>query len=124
MVKVAGLVLVRQRPGTAWAFALSLLKMKPALRTWLCLKSCLISTRKEILRSRLLMVEGRLQREGDVTHVIVRSCHNLSSLLQDMTASDEGQSSLLTLARADEKDGAFPVHDNRSKKGKVVQVED
>ena len=37
--------------------------------------------RKEILQSRMLMVEGRLQREGAVVHVIVSKCVDLTKLL-------------------------------------------
>lgn len=36
--------------------------------------------RKEILQSRLLMVEGKLQVEGEVIHLIASCCYNLSKL--------------------------------------------
>ena len=37
--------------------------------------------RKEIVHSRLLMVEGKLQKEGIVIHVVVQRCYDLSLLL-------------------------------------------
>lgn len=38
--------------------------------------------RKEILQSRLIMVEGKLQIEGEVIHVIVSKCYNISGFLK------------------------------------------
>ena len=31
------------------------------------------------------MVEGKLQREGEVVHVIVKKCYDLSKLLRGLT---------------------------------------
>jgi error-prone DNA polymerase len=45
--------------------------------------------RKQILSAKLLMVEGNLQIEGEVVHVIVQRCHNLNPLLGLLTPSDE-----------------------------------
>jgi error-prone DNA polymerase len=41
--------------------------------------------RKAILQSRFIMVEGKLQREGDVVHVIAQVCYNFSKLLRRLT---------------------------------------
>ena len=51
----------------------------------------------------LIMVKGRVQRQGEVIHVIVSSCYDLSKLLRQLTPSHSEQLPLLTLARADEK---------------------
>ena len=59
--------------------------------------------RKEILQSRLMMVEGKLQIEGEVIHVIVKRCYNFSSLLRTLTPRNNENLPLLTLAYADEK---------------------
>jgi error-prone DNA polymerase len=45
--------------------------------------------RKEILQSRLIMVEGKLQIEGEVIHVIVSNCFNISSFLKNLTKTDD-----------------------------------
>ena len=80
--------------------------------------------RKEILGSRLLMVEGRLQREGEVVHVIVRRCYNQSRLLLEMTSDEAAHDSLLTLSRADKRDDDHgDVRVKKVQKGKVVQAE-
>ena len=76
--------------------------------------------RKEILQSRLIMVEGKLQREGEVIHVIVHSCYNFSKLLRQLTPSENENLPLLTLARADEKT-IPPVQDARTEIRKNIQ---
>ena len=35
-----------------------------------------------MLQSKLLMVGGNLQVEGEVVHVVMHSCHNLTGLMQ------------------------------------------
>ena len=59
--------------------------------------------RKEIIQSKLIMVEGKLQIEGEVVHVIVKRCHNFSKLLRHLTASQSEDPPVLTLAYPDEK---------------------
>ena len=73
--------------------------------------------RKEILQSRVIMVEGKLQREGEVTHVIARSCHDLTKLLRHLTDDQVEDLPLLTLSRADEK---TPMQDSRVKSREAV----
>jgi error-prone DNA polymerase len=58
--------------------------------------------RKAILQSSLLMVEGKLQIEGDVIYVIVSSCYDLTQLLHQLTADRNKKLPLQTLSRADE----------------------
>lgn len=48
------------------------------------------------------MVEGKLQIEGEVIHVIVKTCYNFSKLLRNLTPSNEDPP-VLTLAYSDEK---------------------
>ena len=44
--------------------------------------------RREILHSELMMVEGKLQVEGEVIHVIVEKCYDLSSMLGKLSVGD------------------------------------
>jgi error-prone DNA polymerase len=46
-----------------------------------------VQQRAPLLESRLLEVQGTLQREGDVQHVIVQQLTNLSSLLGDLVVT-------------------------------------
>ena len=62
------------------------------------------------------MVEGKLQREGDVIHIIVQHCYNLSAFLRILTTPNQ-QSPLLTLARADETSAPpYSSHPGANKK--------
>ncbi|MCF2443468.1 error-prone DNA polymerase [Dyadobacter sp. CY345] len=103
IVKVAGLVLVRQRPGTAGGVCFITIEDETGFANLVIFQSLFEKYRKEILRSRLLMVEGKLQKEGEVIHVIVKRCFDMSGLLRKLHKTEEDPA-LLTLSRADEKD--------------------
>ena len=70
-VKVAGLVLVRQRPGTAGGIRFITVEDETGVANLVVFQNLFEKYRKEILQSKLLMVERKLQREGEVVHVIV-----------------------------------------------------
>ena len=84
-VKVAGLVLVRQRPGTASGICFITLEDETGTFNLVVWRTLFDQYRKEILSAKLLMVEGHLQVEKEVVHVIVKRCHNLSRLLGRLT---------------------------------------
>ena len=68
------------------------------------------------------MVTGKLQREGEVIHVVVQECFNFSPLLQQLVPTPGEDLQVLTLCRADEKDGELHSNDgNRRISKKVVQ---
>ena len=46
-----------------------------------------LEQRAALLESRLLEVHGKLQREGDVQHVIAQRLTNLSSMLGDLVVA-------------------------------------
>ena len=110
-VKVAGLVLVRQRPGTAKGVCFMTIEDETGFANLVIFQNLFDKYRKEILQSRLIMVEGKLQREGEVIHVIVRCCYNFSKLLRQLTPSRKENLPVLTLARPDEK--SIPPPQNR-----------
>jgi error-prone DNA polymerase len=106
-VKVAGLVLVRQRPGTASGICFITIEDETGTSNLVVFKKLFDQYRKEIILSRLLMVEGQLQREGEVIHVIVKRCYNFSGLLQQLTATQKEELSLKPLLRSDETTSPF-----------------
>ncbi len=53
-------------------------------------------------------MEGKLQREGEVIHVIVKRCYDLTKLMRSLSENGSDESKLLTLSRADEK--SIPAH--------------
>ena len=101
-VKVAGLVLVRQRPGTAGGVCFMTIEDETGFANLVIFQNLFEKYRKPILQSRLIMVEGKLQIEGEVIHVIVSACYNFSKLLRDLTTSSKENIPVLTLARPDE----------------------
>jgi len=102
-VKVAGLVTVRQRPGTAKGILFITIEDESGFSNLVVWEKVFEKYRKEILQARLLMVEGKLQIEGEVIHVIVSRCFNLSNFLRGLTAAENDDLPVLTLSRADEK---------------------
>lgn len=110
-VKVAGLVLVRQRPGTASGVCFMTIEDETGFANLVIFESLFEKFRKEILQSRLIMVEGKLQRSGEVTHVIVSRCYNFSKLLRKLTGTSSDHIPVLTLARPDEK--SIPAGQNK-----------
>ena len=122
LVKVAGLVLVRQRPGTAAGICFMTIEDETGFANVVIWESLFEKFRKEIIQSRLIMVEGKLQIEGEVIHVIVKRCYNFSSLLRILTPTNNENLPLLTLAYPDEKsippglDKRSQVRENRQEK--------
>ncbi|MEO5683632.1 MAG: error-prone DNA polymerase [Chitinophagaceae bacterium] len=108
LVKVAGLVLVRQRPGTAKGVCFITIEDETGVANLVVFQNLFNRYYKEIIQSRLLMVEGKLQREGEVIHIIAERCYNLSSFLRILTAAKNEDLPLKTLSRADET--SIPAH--------------
>jgi len=101
-IKIAGLVLVRQRPGTAGGICFMTIEDEFGFSNLVIFQSLFDKFRKEILQSKLIMVEGKLQVEGEVIHVIVRKCYDLSRLLRHLTPANNETPNVLTLAFPDE----------------------
>jgi error-prone DNA polymerase len=121
-VKVAGIILVRQRPGTAAGVCFITIEDETGVANLVVWKDLFDKYRKEILQSTLLMVEGKLQVEGEVIHVIVKKCHNLTPLLNTLVNYNVDSPQLTTTSRADEKTN--PQADPRQpKQARVVQGE-
>ncbi|MFB9844360.1 error-prone DNA polymerase [Mucilaginibacter ginsenosidivorans] len=110
-VKVAGLVTVRQRPGTAKGVLFITIEDETGFANLVVWADKFDQYRKEILQTRLLMVEGKVQIEGKVIHVVVNKCFNLSGLLQKLTPEFK-DAPILTLARGDETTAPVPNERN------------
>jgi len=102
-VMVAGLVLVRQRPGTAKGVCFMTIEDETGFANLVIFENIFDKNRKEILQSKLIMVEGCLQVEGELIHVIVSKCHNFSTMLRKMTDTGKDSELQLSLSRADER---------------------
>ncbi len=113
LVKVAGLVLVRQRPGTAKGVCFMTIEDETGFANLVVFETLFEQYRKEILQSKLIMVEGTLQREGEVIHVIVQTCYNLTRLLGRLTSSRKEDLPVLTLSRGDERSPVVPWYEKK-----------
>jgi error-prone DNA polymerase len=122
-VKVAGLVLVRQRPGTAGGVCFITIEDESGFTNLVVFEKLFETYRKEILHAKLLMVEGKLQREGQVVHVIVSKCTDLTKLLGKLVQREQDDLPVLTLARADEKSAPYPAHNKRTQVREEVTKE-
>jgi len=123
LVKVAGLVLVRQRPGTAGGVCFITIEDESGYSNLVVFEKLFETFRKEILHSRLLMVEGRLQREDQVVHVIVSKCFDFTKMLSKLVQREVDDLPILTLARGDEKSAPYPAQDKRSQVREQVPKE-
>jgi error-prone DNA polymerase len=106
VIKVAGLVLVRQRPGTAKGVCFITIEDEQGQCNLVVFPKLFDQYRNVIEHSRLLMVEGTIQR-AETVHVIVRRCIDYTTLLGSLTAIRNDQQPVLTLSRADEKASPF-----------------
>jgi DNA polymerase III alpha subunit len=80
-VTVAGLVLVRQRPGTAKGVIFVTLEDETGVANVIVWRHVYERFRRAVIAGRLLRVTGRLQREGGVSHVLAEHVEDLSWLL-------------------------------------------
>jgi error-prone DNA polymerase len=122
-VKVAGLVLVRQRPGTAGGVCFMTIEDEFGFSNLVIFQNLFDTYRKEILQARLLMVEGKLQRQGEVVHVIVKRCFDLSKMLRGLTTDENVEPSILTLSPRDEKSTPFITQNKRTQVRQIAQEE-
>ncbi len=103
-VKVAGLITVRQRPGTAKGVLFVTIEDESGFANLVVWEKVFQAHRRDIVQARLLMAEGKLQIEGEVIHVVANACYNLSPLLRGMTTNTKAESAVETLSRSDERD--------------------
>jgi DNA polymerase III alpha subunit len=87
-VTVAGLVLVRQRPGTAKGVIFVTLEDETGVCNVVVWAKTYERFRRAVISGRLLRVTGRLQREAGVVHVVAELIEDLSPMLDQLLRSD------------------------------------
>jgi error-prone DNA polymerase len=87
-IKTAGLVLVRQMPGTAKGVMFMTIEDETGASNLVIWKSLYDKQRRVALGAHLIGVDGRIQREGDVVHLVAYRLHDLSGLMA--TLQDRG----------------------------------
>jgi error-prone DNA polymerase len=84
----AGLVLVRQRPGSAQGVVFLTIEDETGIANIVIWRDLFDRQRQVILSAAMIAVAGRVQREGEVVHVIARTLTDLSSLLHSVGERD------------------------------------
>ena len=80
-VTVTGLVITRQRPGTAAGVIFLTLEDETGTANVIVWKQVYEAFRKAIIAGRLVRVTGRIQRDGPTTHLIAERVEDVSPLL-------------------------------------------
>ncbi len=83
-VAVCGLVITRQRPGTASGVIFITLEDETGVSNIVVWPKIYEQFRRAVIGGRLLRVTGRVQREGAVIHVIAERIEDCSALLGEM----------------------------------------
>ena len=85
-ITVVGLVLARQRPGTAKGVIFATLEDETGVANVIVWSKIFEKFRRVVLTSRLLKVTGQFQREGIVTHLIAERLEDCSPLLDRLAS--------------------------------------
>ena len=87
-VAVAGLVILRQRPGTAKGVIFITLEDETGVVNVIVWRAMYEKFRRAVIAGRMLRVTGRLQRAHSVTHVIAERIEDISDMLDLLLAPD------------------------------------
>jgi error-prone DNA polymerase len=87
-VTVAGLVLMRQMPGTAKGVVFMTLEDETDTANIIVWPKAFAKNRRTVMTARFLAVRGRLQRAGLVIHVVAESFIDLSTELRRLRDGD------------------------------------
>ena len=84
-ISIAGLVITKQRPGTASGVTFITLEDETGCSNLIVWKKTADEQRDVLLNARLMGVRGELQKEGKVTHIIVHRMLDHSDLLGELS---------------------------------------
>lgn len=87
-VRVAGLVITRQRPGTASGVIFLTLEDETGIANVIVWPKMYERFRRAVIAGRLLRVTGQLQREGSVRHLVAWKIEDLSRMLDVLGLPD------------------------------------
>ncbi|MGH6874014.1 MAG: error-prone DNA polymerase, partial [Aestuariivirgaceae bacterium] len=109
-VVVAGIVLVRQRPGSAKGVVFITLEDEFGVCNLVVWPNALETYRTVVMGARLMLVRGRIQRHADIIHVVANHLEDRTPWLDLLTADRPDLAA--PRARADEV--VRPGHDRRT----------
>ncbi len=117
MVKLAGIVLIRQRPGSAKGVCFITIEDETGVANLVVWPKVMEAFRKVIMRARIIDVRGMVQRSDDVIHVVAHHLVDRSDALERLS-NDRME---VPLAHADEVRKTIP-HDPRGSHPRDVRV--
>ena len=85
-IAVAGLVILRQRPGTAKGVIFLTLEDETGVVNIVVWRKLYERYRRAVIAGRMLRVTGRLQRDSGVVHVIAEEIEDISPMLDSLLA--------------------------------------
>jgi error-prone DNA polymerase len=88
-VTTAGIILVRQKPGSANGVLFITIEDETGIANLIVWPDMFEKQRRIVLSAGMLAVRGRVQREGEVIHVIAHELADLSGLLRSVGDRDE-----------------------------------
>ena len=83
-VAVAGLVLVRQRPGTAKGVIFVTLEDETGICNVIVWRKVQEQFRRAVISARCLRVTGRVQRDVGITHLVAETVEDISPMLDEL----------------------------------------
>lgn len=99
-LEAAGVILVRQRPGSAKGVMFITLEDESGIANVVVWKRVFDQFRRVILASGMIAVHGRIQREGEVVHLVA---HRITSLARELASVGERDEAFsLSHGRGDE----------------------
>ncbi|MFZ5962384.1 error-prone DNA polymerase [Thalassococcus sp. BH17M4-6] len=108
-VRLAGIVLIRQRPGSAKGVCFITLEDEQGVANLVVWPKVMTAFRKVIMQSRLIDVQGIVQRGDGVIHVVAHHLSDRSDALSRLSNEDMQP----PLARADEVTRPLPAASHR-----------
>jgi len=89
-IAVGGLVLVRQRPGTAKGVVFLTLEDETGVANIVVWRDAFEANRRTVMGAAFLVVHGRLQREGEVIHLVAERFTDLTARLAELRQDEAG----------------------------------
>jgi error-prone DNA polymerase len=122
-LETAGIVLVRQKPGSAKGVMFITIEDETGVANLVIWPSLYEQQRRVILAAGMLAVYGRVQREGEVVHLVA---HRLTDLSAELAQIGEGEAFTIPHGRGDEaKTGGGPdPREGLGRKAREIYIPD
>ncbi|SDH22192.1 error-prone DNA polymerase [Pelagibacterium luteolum] len=121
-LETAGIVLVRQRPGSAKGVMFITLEDETGIANLVVWKKVFEQHRRIILSAGMISVRGKIQREGEVVHLVAHHIHDLSPNLASVGERDAPFA--MQHGRGDEFHHGSPTPDPRTLPPKGFRTRD